>query len=114
MPQSIADKIDELLKSDATFTTRAGMRFMTEVVRDAFKFIEEEKQRNKEADEAQQSFITRLGNVETGLNDFLKLRAKEQERAETERVRWRWAIITPTIGLFFTMLALLITMWLKP
>jgi len=114
MTQSIADKIDELLQSDATFSTRTGMRFMTEVIRDAFEYIEGEKQRKEEADEVQRSLITRLKNVEDGLNDFIKLRTKEQERAETERVKWRWALITPTIGLFFTMLGLLITLWLKP
>ena len=114
MTQSIADKIDELLKSDATFTTRAGVRFMTEVVRDAFAFIEQEKKHQQEVDDKQKSIETRVGNVENGLNEFLKLRKTEQERAEAERVRWRWAIITPTIGLLFTTLGLLITLWLKP
>lgn len=114
MTQSIADKIDELLQSDATFSTRTGVRFMTEVIRDAYKYIEEEKKRNEDADKVQRSVNTRLTNVENGLNDFLKARRIEQERAEAERIKWRWALITPTIGLFFTMLGLLITLWVKP
>lgn len=97
MTQSIADKIDELLKSDATFTTRAGMRFMTEVIRDAFQFIEDEKKRNKEADQAQSSILTRLTQVETGLNNFLKMRKIEQDKAEEERKWWRRAIFAPLI-----------------
>jgi len=96
---SITDKIDELLKSDTTFTTRAGMRFMTEVIKDAFTFIEQEKTRNESADQKQSSIESRLGNVEKGLYDFLELRKKEQEKNESERSKWRWAIIAPTITL---------------
>ena len=101
----MADKIDELLQSDATFSTRSGVRFLTEVIRDAFEYIEKEQQRNKETDQLQNSIVTRIGSVENGLNEFLKLRAKEQERAEAERTKWRWAIITPTIALIFAELA---------
>jgi len=102
---SIADKIDNLLKEDVTFSTRSGVRFLTEVIRDAFEFIEQEKTRNASADLKQSSIEIRLGNVENGLNEFLKLRKAEQEKNETERTKWRWAIITPTIGLIFAELA---------
>ena len=98
MNDSITSKIDELLKSDATFSTRSGVRFLTEVIRDAYKYIEKIETRD-EADRAMQnSIVTRLTNVETGLNDFLILRRKEQEKNEIERSKWRWAIITPTLG----------------
>jgi len=94
---SIADKIDELLKDDRTFSTRAGLRFMTEVVRDAFKFIEEEKIRQSAADEKNKSIDFRLTNVESALNTFLEMRKKEQEVNEAERSKWRLAILAPTI-----------------
>jgi len=98
MSDSITSKIDELLSSDATFSTRSGVRFLTEVIRDAYKYIEKIETRD-EADRAtQNSIVTRLTNVENGLNDFLILRAKEQEKNEAERSKWRWAIITPTLG----------------
>ena len=90
---SIADKIDELLQSDATFSTRSGVRFLTEVIRDAFEFIEQEKGRNATADEKQQSIITRVGNVESGLNEFLNLRKAEQLAAVDERKFYRRAVI---------------------
>jgi Arc/MetJ-type ribon-helix-helix transcriptional regulator len=114
MSQSIADKIDDLLKSDATFTTRSGVRFLTEVIRDAYKYIEDDKKYQQQVNDEQRAIKNRLTNVENALNEFLDLRKKEQEKAETERSRWRWAIITPTIGLLFTMITLIITLWLKP
>lgn len=105
MSNRISDKIDKLLEDDRNFDTRAGLRLYAELVSDAFEYIEQQKTKD-------QSILTRLTNVENGLHDFMELRRKEQEKAETERVRWRWAIITPTIGLFFTTLGILISLWL--
>jgi predicted small metal-binding protein len=90
---SMADKINELLQSDATFSTRSGVRFLTEVIRDAFEYIEKEQQRNKEADDMQNSIKTRLTNVETGLNEFLTIRKNEQLAAADERKFYRRAVI---------------------
>jgi len=90
---SIADKIDELLQSDATFSTRSGVRFLTEVIRDAFEFIEQEKTRNATADETQGTIKARLTNVENGLNEFLNLRKAEQVAAVDERKFYRRAVI---------------------
>jgi len=93
MSTSIADKIDDLLQSDATFSTRSGVRFLTEVIRDAFEFIEQEKSRNATADETQGTIKTRLTNVENGLNEFLNLRKAEQVAAVDERKFYRRAVI---------------------
>lgn len=97
MTGSIAEKIDELLKDDKTFTTRSGMRFLTELVKSAFEYIEKEKKLQSDTDVLQGSIVTRLANVENGLNDFLKMRKAEQEKAEDERKRWRLAILAPTV-----------------
>src|SRR5262245_31014078 len=114
MPESIANKIDDLLEKDPNFSTRAGVRFLTEVIRDAYAFIEDEKEYRKTVEDKQDNIDDRLTDVEKTLESFLAQRTKEQERAEIERTKWRWAIITPTIGLFFTTLGLLISIWLKP
>ena len=95
----ISQKIDELLRDDRNFDTRAGLRLYAELVRDAFNYIEEEKEQKESDNQARISILTRLTNVENGLNDFLTLRKKEQEKNETERQKWRWAFITPTAGL---------------
>jgi hypothetical protein len=93
----IVKKLDELLKDDKNFDTRAGLRFMTELVRDAFDYIKQQKDGEKEKTQVQNSIITRIGNVENGLNEFLELRKREQEKAETERTWWRRAFIAPVI-----------------
>jgi hypothetical protein len=95
--QSIAEKIDELLADDSNFDTRTGLRFMTELVKSAFEYIEDEKKKQSDTDALQGSIITRITNVENGLNEFLKMRKAEQERNETERSKWRLAILSPTI-----------------
>jgi hypothetical protein len=102
---SITQKIDELLKDDRTFTTRAGMRFMTEVVKDAFKFIEDEKERNKQNDSLIASIMVRLGHVENGLNEFLTIRSKEQEAAAGERMFYRRAVIGGLITIILSQIA---------
>ncbi len=103
--ESIAEKLDQLLADDRNFDTRAGLRFMTELVRDAFRYIEAEKKRQEEACERDESIDKRVGTIETNLNDFLAMRAKEQEKNEAERNKWRWAIITPTLGLIIAEVA---------
>lgn len=94
----IVNKLDELLKDDKNFDTRAGLRFMTELVRDAFDYIEAQKKSDQDKTSTQNSILTRLSHVENGLNDFMKLRKAEQEKAEVERRTWRWAIFTPITG----------------
>lgn len=96
---SIAEQLNKLLQDDANFSTRAGLRFMTELVKDAFEFIESEKARTKDEEGEHSKLEARITNIETKLDSFLKLRKEEQEKAEAERTRWRWAIITPTLGL---------------
>ena len=90
---SIINTIDEMLKNDATFDTRAGLRFMAELVKDAFEFIDEERTKNTVETGKLDSFSFRISNVEQGLHDFLELRKKEQERAEDERKYWRRLMI---------------------
>jgi len=99
MSKTITEQLDKLLADDKNFSTRSGLRFMTELVRDAFKFINDEQDNQKSTNEKLNSLDTRLGNVEKGLNDFLAIRRAEQEKNQSERTKWRWAFITPTIGL---------------
>ena len=98
----IADKIDDLLKSDVTFSTRSGVRFLTEVIRDAFEFIEQEQIRNTTADEMQNTIKNRLTNVETGLNEFLTIRKNEQLAAADERKFYRRAVIGGIIAIILS------------
>lgn len=105
---NIINKLDELLKDDRNFDTRAGLRFMAELVRDAFEFIEEEREKNVADADALKSFSTRIGHVENGLNDFLKMRAREQESAAAERTFYRRAVI----GGIITILLGQIAQWL--
>ena len=88
--EAVIEKIDEMLQADQ-ITTRSGLRLMGEVLQEAMKVI-------GDAGEHNQSIKVRLTNVENGLNEFMIMRKKEQEKNEGERVKWRWVIITPTIG----------------
>ena len=88
----IIQKIDDLLESNQ-LDTRAGLYFMGQLVRDLFKYIEENKINDTAITDAVQSFKTRVGNVEVALNDFLKMRKTEQEKAEDERKFYRRAVI---------------------
>jgi hypothetical protein len=99
---SMAHKIDELLQSDATFSTRSGVRFLTEVIREAFGYIEKEQTRNATADEMQSTIKTRLTNVENGLNEFLTIRKSEQAAAADERKFYRRAVIGGIIALLLS------------
>lgn len=89
---SVTEKIDEMLKDDKTFSTRQGVRFMTSILKDALIVIADSVVSNK-------SFDTRLGKVETSLNEFLAAQKDKTKRDEEERSKWRWAFIAPTIGL---------------
>lgn len=95
--KDIIRTIDELLKDDKNFDTRSGLRLMAELVRDAFDYIEGQRKNDQERTNVQNSIITRIGNVENGLNEFLELRKREHEKAETERIWWRRAFIAPVI-----------------
>jgi len=105
MNNSIARKIDELLSSDTTFSTRSGVRFLTEVIRDAYQYIEKIETRD-EADRAMQnSIVTRLTQVENELNDFLTMRKTEQTAAADERKFYRRAVIGGIITILLSELA---------
>ena len=99
MSQSIADALERLLADDKNLDTRAGLRLYAELVKDAFKFIEANKILDEDTKSNISNIKTRITLVENGLNEFMALRKKEQQKNEAERSKWRWAIITPTIGL---------------
>jgi hypothetical protein len=42
---------------------------------------------------------TRIANMEKAINDFLIAQTSKEEKAEAERGKWRWAIISPGIGI---------------
>ena len=89
---SIIQKLDEMLR-DGYLDTRAGLNFMGELVKDAFKYIDEERNKNNLEADKLHSFETRIGNVERGLNEFLAMRAREQEAAVDERKFYRRAVV---------------------
>ena len=105
MSQSIAEALEKLLADDKNLDTRAGLRLYAELVKDAFKFIEANKTLDEDTKDNIVSIKTRLTNVENGLSDFMELRKKEQEKNESERSKWRWAIIAPTITLIVVEIA---------
>ena len=90
--ETVIEKLDELLKDDKNFSTRSGLRFMTSIMKEALIVI-------AEAAQDKSSINTRLQHVESALNEFLKKQEKKEVKAEEERSKWRWAIITPTIGM---------------
>jgi hypothetical protein len=90
---NIINTLDEMLKNDKTFDTRAGLRFMAELVKDAFEFIDEERSKNTLEIEKLNSYAFRIGNVETALNEFLTLRKREQDAAIDERKFYRRTVI---------------------
>jgi hypothetical protein len=101
MSTSIVDKIDQLLKDNA-FDTRAGLRFMGELVKDLFKFIDEERAKNKAEVDRLESFEFRLKNMETGLHDWMELRRKEADKADDERKFYRRAVLGGLISLILS------------
>src|SRR5262245_12627046 len=105
MSESIAEKLDKMLEEDKDFTTRAGLRFMAELVRDAFRVLEKEKQRQETTDETQKSLETRITNIETTLNTFLAFRKAEQDKADDERKFYRRAVIGGLIAIALSELA---------
>lgn len=108
MTQSIAEKLDEMLENDKTFSTRSGLRFMAELVRDAFQYIEDEKAENKKDDQRLEALENKIKSIDTALTSFLQSRTKEQEKAEDDRKRWRLATVAPILVLLFTELLKLI------
>lgn len=93
----IIQKIDEMLR-EGNLETREGLRLQAEIIKEAFKYIEDERKRKQDNTDVQNSMLTRIGNVENGLRDFMELRKREQEVNESERQKWRWVIITPMAG----------------
>ena len=89
LAQEVLNEIDEALEED-NLETRQGVKFTLKVLRAAMKEI-------AEAHTARMSTITRLGNVENGLNQFLQAQEKKEKSANEERQRWRWAILGPVI-----------------
>lgn len=108
MSNSIAEKIDELLKSDKTFSTRTGMTFLTQLVRDAFKYIEDEKTRENEDGKRLENLEERFGNFQRTFDAFLDARHTEQAKAEEERKWWRRAMLTPVFAILITEIVKLI------
>jgi hypothetical protein len=106
MPSSITEKIEEILGDDRNFSTRTGLRFTLELIRDAFDYIETEKERSKKADEKTSTIEARLGHVETDLKGFLEKRKEEQKKAEDDRTFYRRAVISGLISIFLAQLAL--------
>src|SRR5919108_5677616 len=112
MSEGIVAKLDELLKDDRNFDTRAGLRFMGELVRDAFRYIEklegerdaEKKLHNATADQMR-SFKMRIENIEKGLHDWMELRSLEKKEADEERRWWRRTIMGALLVLTITELA---------
>lgn len=94
----VIDKIDTLLLDNKNFTTRVGLRFMTTVMKDALLVIAEVADRNSKVDD-------RLKEIDSSLTTFLKSQNEKDKKADDERTRWRWAFITPTIGLVIVELA---------
>lgn len=94
----VIDKIDNLLNDNKNFTTRVGLRFMTSVLKDALIAIAEVADNNAKVD-------LRLKELDTSLTEFLKKQQSNDDKADEERRRWRWAIITPTIGLLVVEIA---------
>jgi len=84
---AVIDDINEALKDD-NLETRQGLRFMATVLKKAIQVI-------SVTEENRQSVNTRLGHVETALNQFLLAQEKKEKTANEERTKWRWAFIAP-------------------
>jgi hypothetical protein len=89
---SVTERIDEMLKDDKNFSTRHGLRFMTGVMKEALMVIAETAAEKQKIGE-------RLSSLEASLTTFLKTQGDKEKRAEDERNKWRWAIISPTLVL---------------
>jgi len=88
--EAVIDKIDEALKDD-NLETRQGLRFMATVMKQALQVI-------GDVATANETITTRLGPMEVALNQFLLAQEKKEKRADEERTKWRWVIITPMIA----------------
>ena len=97
----VIEQIDSLLNDDESFTTRTGLRFMTSVMRDALAVVGEIAEKNDGVN-------NRLGEIEKAFLGFMAQQSKKEAQAEEERKKWRWAIITPVIGILFTEIVRLI------
>ena len=95
---SVIQKIDKLLEDDSNFTTRMGLRFMTTIMKEAISVISEHV-------EDRHATNTRLSAIEGEIKEFLESQSAQRASAEAERVKWRWAIITPIIVLIITQIA---------
>jgi hypothetical protein len=95
---SVIVKLDNLLEDDENFTTRIGLKFMTAVMRDALSVIGEVVS-DKDGDHK------KLGELDKAFAQFLTAQTKREEKAEIERTKWRWAIITPSLGVIILEIA---------
>lgn len=100
----LIDQLDDLLRDDR-MDTSAGLHFLGELVKDAFKYIDEQRQKYEQDTDMMRSFATRIGNVEKGLNDFLTKREKEQDTAKDERTFYRRAVVGGIIVIVLNELA---------
>jgi hypothetical protein len=98
---SVIAKLDELIADDVNFTTRIGLKFMTAVIRDALKVI-------GDIATAKDNDHKRLGELDNALTKYLAAQAEKETKAEAERTKWRWAMITPILGIVI----LEITRWI--
>ena len=105
MSANIINKIDDLLKTDKNFDTRAGLRFLMEVIRDAFEYIEEKKVADQAVTTTLQVFERRIIGVENTLKAFLDRREVEQKKAEEERTFYRRAVFGGLISLILSQVA---------
>lgn len=96
--ETIIVKLDKLLEDDNNFSTRTGLKFMTAVMRDALVVIGDMAV-NKD------SLNTKVKNLDEALTQFLQSQVAKENKAEAERTKWRWAIITPTLGVVILELA---------
>lgn len=111
--RDITRKLDELLQDDANFSTRSGLRFMTELVKDAFEFIDTEIDNRKTITTQQEDIVHRLEGVEKQLTEFLQMRKEEQKKADAERTFYRRAVIGGIITIVISEGARWLLMYLR-
>lgn len=109
MSNSIVKKIEEILEDDRNFSTRTGLRFTLEVVRDAFNFIDTEKEARAQNTQRLTGIEDRVEDIETKLNAFLNARKTEQDDAKDERKFYRRAVIGGIISILLMQISLYFT-----
>ena len=95
----ITDQLDRLLQDEKNFSTRSGLRFMTELVRSAFDVLDKANSQLEENKNKDRAVESRLKQVEDWQTGFTTLRATEQTKAEAERTFYRRAVIGGIIAI---------------